>query len=128
MTRYLLDTDVLIDFSTGMEPATSFLLSWLDGRDVVGVCAITISEFSAGLTSQTAEHWQQFLTSLAYWDISTQSAMRAGQDRFRYARQGSSITTPDALMASVAREQNATLVTGNVKDFPMTDISLLSIR
>jgi len=37
MTRYLLDTDALIDFSKGAEPATSLILSWIDGSEVVGV-------------------------------------------------------------------------------------------
>jgi predicted nucleic acid-binding protein len=32
------------------------------------------------------------------------------------------------LLAAVAREQKATLVTSNLKDFPMSDVALLSLR
>lgn len=45
MTRYLLDTDALIDFAKGAEPAISYVLSWIDGSDVVAVCAISVAEF-----------------------------------------------------------------------------------
>ena len=52
MTRYLLDTDALIDFSKGSEPATSHILSWIDAGDTLGVCAICmttgISAFDSG--------------------------------------------------------------------------------
>lgn len=128
MTRYLLDTDVLVDFSKGIEPVTSRLLAWIDGTDTVAVCAISVAEFSAGLTAEQAAHAEPFISSLTYWDISRQAAMRAGQDRYSFARTGVTITTTDALLAAVAREYEAILVTNNLKDFPMEDVRLLSIR
>lgn len=128
MTRYLLDTDVLIDFSKSIESVTQQLLTWIDGTDIVAVCAISIAEFSAGLTREQAARAESFLTSLTYWDISRHAASHAGQDRYSFARAGISITTTDALLAAVAREYAATLVTSSLKDFPMEDVSLLSIR
>jgi predicted nucleic acid-binding protein len=128
MTRYLLDTDALIDFSKGVEPATSSVLSWMDGSDVVAVCPITVAEFYAGLTSGDALYWERFIALLPYWHISLAAAKRAGQYRYMFARTGYSITTTDALLAAVALEHSATLVTGNVKDFPMKEISLYSLR
>lgn len=128
MTLYLLDTDALIDFSKGTEPATSSILSWIDGSDVVAVCPTTVAEFYAGLTPQHASHWEGFITPLPYWEISRDAAMRAGQYRYTLARAGRSITTTDALIAMVAREREATLVTGNVKDFPIEGLSLLPLR
>lgn len=128
MTRYLLDTDVLIDFSKGIEPVTERLLTWIDGTDIVAVCAISVAEFCAGLTPNQATQAARFLDSLTYVDISRSAAARAGQDRYAFARAGTSITTTDALLAAVAREYAATLVTSNIKDFPMEDVFLLSIR
>lgn len=128
MTRYLLDTNVLIDFSKGIEAVTERLLAWIDSTDIVAVCAISVAEFSAGLTPDQAALIAPFLASLTYWDISQQAASRAGQDRYRFARAGVTITIMDALLAAVAREHAATLVTSNLKDFPMGDVSLLSIR
>jgi predicted nucleic acid-binding protein len=128
VTRYLLDTDVLVDFSKGIKPVISQLLAWIDSTDVVAVCAISVAEFSAGLTPEQAAQAQAFLTALTYWDISREAAMRAGQERYSFARSGVTITTTDALLAAVAREYEATLVTSNLKDFPMADLTLLSIR
>lgn len=128
MTQYLLDTDVLIDFSKGIEPVTSQLLAWIDGTDVVAVCAISVAEFSSGLTPDQAARAQRFLALLSYWDIGREAAMRAGQDRYSLARRGLGITTTDALLAALARERRATLVTSNLKDFPMQGLALLSIR
>jgi predicted nucleic acid-binding protein len=128
MTRYLLDTDALIDFSKGAEPATSLILSWIEGDDIVAVCAITVAEFYAGLSPTQASSWHAFVSALTYWDMSPAAAMRAGQDRHALARAGLSMTIGDALLAAVARDRNATLVTGNVKHYPMEDLTLLPMR
>ena|SRR5947209_7825982 len=128
MTRYLLDTDSLIDFSKGVEPATSLILGWIDGSDTVAVCPITVAEFFAGLTGEQALRWEPFVAALDYWDISVNASMRAGQAWYMLTLEGRAITTTDALLAALARVRRATLVTGNVKDFPMADVSLLPLR
>lgn len=127
MTLYLLDTDALIDFSKRREPAYARVLAWIDAAEAVGVCAITVAEFSTGLSAADLEAWHAFLTSLLYWDISPAAAMRAGQDRRTFARQGRSLSTTDCLVAAVAREQGAFVVTGNVKDYPMVDVQVFSL-
>jgi len=128
LTRFLLNTDALIDFSKGAEPATSSILSWIDGSEAVAVCAVTVLELYAGLTAEEASHWALFIVTLPYCDISRDAARRAGQYRYTFARAGYQLTTTDALLAAVALENEATLVTGNVKDFPMKNLSLLSLR
>jgi predicted nucleic acid-binding protein len=128
MTRYLLDTDALIDFSKGAQPATSLILSWIDSDETVAICAITVAEFFAGLTREQAIEWERFITALTFWDISPEVAMRAGQDRYTLARAGTRITTTDALLAAAARAHSAILVTGNVGHYPMPDLSLLPLR
>jgi predicted nucleic acid-binding protein len=127
VTRFLLDTDALIDFSKRREPAFSAILSWIDGDDTVGVCAICVAEFYSGLTGNDAEEWRAFISSLIYWDITPRAAMRAGQDRCAFLRAGRTISVTDSLLASVARAYQAVLVTGNVKDYPMQDIRLFSL-
>lgn len=128
MTRYLLDTDALIDFSRGVEPATSAILEWIDGDDLVAVCPISVAEFFAGLTLEQATQWQGFIEALAYWDVSREAAMRAGQHRYAFARSGHTITTADALIAAVAQERAATVVTGNVRHYRMPGLSIFALR
>src|SRR5436190_11099706 len=113
MTRYLLDTDTLIDLSKGIESVSSPILSWIDSTDSVAVCAISVAEFYAGLTLDEANQAESFISSLTYWDISREAAMRAGHDRHTLKRRGITITTTDALLAAVAREYDAILVTSN---------------
>jgi tRNA(fMet)-specific endonuclease VapC len=127
MTAYLLDTTALIDFSKRREPAYSQINAWIDGGDTLAACAITVAEFYSGLSAEEARDWEELVTALAYWPIDPYAAMRAGQDRYRFARQGVAITIVDALLAALARERNAVLVTGNVKDYPMADLDLFPL-
>ena len=117
----------LIDFSKRREPAASHIVAWIDAGDTLGVCAINVAEFYAGLSQQEASTWGEFISSLTYWPISTAAAMRAGQDRYAFARAGTILTTADALVAAVAREYEAILVTANVDDYPMDDITLFAL-
>jgi predicted nucleic acid-binding protein len=127
MTRFLLDTDALIDFSKQREPAASRITSWIDVGETVGVCAITVAEFAAGLSAAQLGEWEDFLTSLTYWEISPYSAMLAGQDRYVFAREGKAISITDCLIAAVARHKDALVVTGNVKHYPMDDVRVFSL-
>lgn len=127
MTRYLLDTDVLIDFSKGREPTTEILLSWIDGDDIVAVCPISVAEFYAGLSPDHAEQWHPFFASLPYWGISREAAIEAGRYRYTQARAGLRLTMTDALVAAVAVERTATLVTRNVRHFRLEQLSVLSL-
>jgi predicted nucleic acid-binding protein len=128
MTRYLLDTDTLIDFSKGREPTRSRVLEMIDAGDVLGVCAVNVAEFYAGLPREHRDVWDDFFASLTYWDISKDAASRAGADRYQLGRSGKSVTTTDALVAAFAREQGATIITSNIKDYPMEDVTAVSLR
>jgi predicted nucleic acid-binding protein len=128
MTRYLLDTDTLIDFSKGRESTRSRILQMIEAGDVLGVCAINVSEFYAGLPEAQRSIWDAFFASLPYWHISREAAIQAGRERYEFSRQGQTVTTADALIAAVARENQATIITSNIKDYPMPGVSLLSPR
>ncbi len=127
MTAYLLDTTALIDFSKRREPAYSQLLAWIDNGDTLAVCAISVAEFYAGLSPREAGEWEEFITALSYWPIQVAEAMRAGQDRYAFARMGKTIAVTDALIAAVARKHQAVLVTNNLKDYPMPDVQLFPL-
>jgi len=127
MTRYLLDTTALIEFSKAREPARSQIQAWIDGGDDVGLCAINVAEFFAGLPPPERVLWDQFLGALQFWNITTAAASQAGIWRYEFARQGVTLTTADTLVAAVAREWQAVLVTNNLKDYPMSGLRLLPL-
>ena len=126
--RYLLDTTALIDFSKGREPACSHILAMIEAGDELGVCAVNVAEFYAGLPPDKQPTLAGFIDSLNYLDITREAAMRAGQYRYEQARQGRSVSTSDAMVAAVAHHYHAVIVTDNVKDYPMPDIQLLPLR
>ena len=125
MTRYLLDTTALIDFSKGREPARSRILKMIQEGDELGVCAVNIAEFYAGIPANQRAVWDEFTGSLQYWDTTIEAARQAGQFRYHFARQGKILSTTDTLMAAVALDHQAILVTNNVKDYPMGQIQIL---
>jgi|SRR3954451_10564870 len=128
MTRYLLDTTALIDFSKGREPARSQIQAWIDGGDELGVCAINLAEFFAGLPPQQRTQWEQFLSALQLWEITSAAAIQAGIWRYDFAHQGVTLSTTDTLVAAVAKEQQAIIVTNNLKDYPMSGLHLLPLK
>lgn len=128
MTRYLLDTDTLIDISHNVEPTRSRVRSLMDRGEQVGVCAVNIAEFMAGIPPHERARWVAFFTSIRHWRIPRDAALRAGYDRYDFARRGQAVSATDALVAATARYWTATIVTGNVRHFPMTDVQVVSFR
>lgn len=129
MTRYLVDTTTIIDFSKDLEPQTSRLMDLLADRlHDIGTCDVVIAEFFSGVAPDEHPRWERFFAGLAYWQLSPGGAARAGSDRFTNRRRGQAINTTDAMIAAIAREHNAVLITGNMKDFPQTGVTLLSLR
>ena len=128
MTRYLLDTTALIDFSKGREPARTRLLGMIADGDELGVCAVNVAEFFSGLPIDKRATWDEFLGSLFYWEIPREVAILAAHRRYDFGRSGQTLSTTDVLVATVALHYHATLVTNNVKDYPMADIVVLPLR
>jgi predicted nucleic acid-binding protein len=125
MARYLLDTNVIVDFSKGRNPATTLINGFLLQGDDIGVCAVIVAEFLSGVAVADRVIWRSFFGNMNYWTIDRMTAERAGDYRYTHARQGRQLGVADTLIAAVAYVESATVVTRNVKDFPMTDIAIL---
>jgi predicted nucleic acid-binding protein len=128
MARYLLDTTTLIDFSKGLQPVVVRLVAMLEAGEDFGVCAIVVGEFFTGLSATERILWRTFIDSLAYWDIPREAAVRAGEDRYRLARQGLHISITDALIAATARAHGAVIITDNPRHYPPENVPILSLR
>ena len=66
--------------------------------------------------------------SLSYWHISFDIAAQAGMYRKTAADAGRTLSTTDSLLAALARDKDAILLTSNIKDYPMKDVRILSLR
>jgi predicted nucleic acid-binding protein len=122
--RYLLDTTVLVDASKNREPVRSRVDDLLRGADEVGVSAVNVAEFIAGVRPEDRPKAEEFLDGLVHWDVTREIAVQAGLYRYDYARQGQTPLIPDALIAATARVLDAILLTNNVKDFPMPELTV----
>ena len=127
MTRYLLDTNGLIDYSKGVTSVAAQVKAWVAGGDEVGISVVQLAEFFSGVPTEDVRIWMLFLDAYDRWPVTDLVARRAGKYRYDFKRRGIQISTPDALIAAVARDQSAILVTRNVGDFPMTDIQILPL-
>jgi predicted nucleic acid-binding protein len=124
MAKFLLDTTALIDFSKGKEPTKSNITQLLISEEV-GICAVNVAEFFTGLNQAQRIQWSEFFENLSYWEIDLETAKRAGVIRYDYLKKGKQLTTTDALIGATALKEKAVLITRNVKDFPMVEISIM---
>jgi len=128
VTSYLLDTTALIDFSKGFPQATRRITQLLNQGNDLGVCAINITEFYAGIVPGVEPQIDAFLEALAYWPITRATAQQAGIWRHDYARRGQTLSTTDTLVAATAQSVRAVVLTDNIKHYPMPEVQVESIR
>ncbi len=126
--RYVLDTSVLIDMSKRNVLSRERLSELLGEGNVLGTCAVATAEFLSGVPPADRRPWGRWLEAFAYWDISQSAAIQAGEWRYDFARRGIVLSLGDALIAAVARDVGAILVTNNLKVFPMAGIETMSLR
>ena len=119
MALHLLDTSALIDLSKGFEPTTTWLKQQSDAGEELGTCPITITEFYSGLKAAESPRWDAFFASLTFCPISFDASIQAGKWRASFRAQGGQLSTTDTLIAAVAVEIGAVVVTSNTKHYPM---------
>jgi len=125
--RLLLDTTALIDLSKNSGNVLTSLNALVASGGILGVCAVSVAEFLAGVPVPHRGRWERWVADFQYWDITREAAVLAGVFRYDLARQGRALHITDALMAAAAVTTNSTLVTDNVKDYPMADLRLLRL-
>ena len=122
---YLVDTNVVIDALKGKRNRNAFLRS-LSSTASLALCTIVTAELHAGLSSEDIAPARKFLEIVDYVSVTKTAAELAGQLLFRYKRQGISLAPQDTIIAAVAITEGFTLVTDNLKDFPMTELKILA--
>jgi predicted nucleic acid-binding protein len=125
--RYLLDSTVVIDWLNGIPEAAALLSDLVLRGHTLALNAAGVAEIYSGLAEDELRVADQFVDDCEYWDFSLEDAVLAGAYRYKYARQGITLSVPDMLMAAQAVSRDATLVTGNIKHFPMPELKLLRL-
>ena len=127
MGRYLLDTDAVIDYLNGVPSTVALIQTLYQQGDGLCTCDIVTAEVHAGLHPSERERGSELLASLRFLPTSPDAASQAGVWRYDHARRGRQLSTTDCLIAAIAREHQTTLVTGNITDYPMPDLNILSL-
>ncbi len=127
MTRYLLDTDVLISFTRGRDPTYSAIRRLIDAGEELCTCPVVVAEFYSGIPRGERPAFDEFIDGMTGLGISHDEALLAGHHRFTFARAGTAPSTPDTLIAAVATKHGATVITRNLKDFPMGDVRAIGV-
>ena len=115
--RFLIDTDVIIEYLRGREQAVEYLES-LEGA--LHVSAVTVAELYSGVRDQEQEALEQFLRAFDVVTVDQALARSAGLCRKSYQpAYGTGLA--DAMVAMSAKAVGATLVTFNRRHYPMAD-------
>jgi predicted nucleic acid-binding protein len=126
--KYLLDADTLIDYILDRGNARPRITAMIEQGDEVAVCAITVAEVYSGLSDKRRDLWESWIMALSYWHIGYDDAVRAGRYRKAASETGRTLAVTDSLLAAVAHDKDAVLLTSNIKDYPMKDVRILSLR
>lgn len=127
MARVLLDSDAVIDILGGFRPAIELVNSLLDSGDTLCTCAVVIAEVVSGVEPDELSRIADDLGALTFLVAGPAAATAAGRWRYEYRRLGQSLSTSDLLIAATALSHDATIVTGNVRDFPMPELTLIPL-
>lgn len=124
MSRYLLDTTVLIAHLRGDPGVSRFLLDLLGEGHRLGICCINVAEVERGLRPAERKRAKELIERLEYFDTTREAARRGGRYQADLQRKGRTLHTADAIVAGTARAHGAVLVTDNLSDFPMADLAI----
>jgi predicted nucleic acid-binding protein len=123
MSKVMLDTDVLIDLLRGRETARKFLQHVSD-QSIPCCSVISVAEIYAGMRPEEAEITLALIESLVVFPVTQPIAEMAGH--FKKRTRSRRLELADCLIAATAFVEGASIATGNVKDYPMPEVTLLA--
>jgi len=124
MATFLLDSSVIIDVLNDKRGRPALLLELLNDGHLLACCPINVTEVYAGLRPKEEGATEALFASLQYFPITLQAARLAGELKRDHRHKGITLNLGDVIIAAVALSNQLTLLTDNVKDFPMKALSL----
>lgn len=125
MTRYLIDSDILITVLRTGKNLKDLFKPHIKDEDFLLISTITEAELFAGASAQTAKEQDRINELLAKFlvvPVSSEIARIAGQLKYAYK-----IFLDDSFIAATAIKTNSVLVTKNLKDFQkIKEVKILS--
>ena len=123
--RLLLDSTLLIDHGNHDAAAIALLRRLFEEGHELFTCDVVTCETLSYGEPHDRRHLETLLEALEYVSTSPDAARWAGASRRRLHRAGGKRAVADALIAGVAAELGATVVTRNRDDFDRQGIPVL---
>jgi predicted nucleic acid-binding protein len=114
--RYLLDTTLLIDHANGLPAAVQTVESLFEEPNDLYTCDVVTAEALSGGTDEQRRVIRSMLDVLEYVSTSPDAARSAGESRRLRGADGRR-GIGDALIAAVAHQLDAVIITRNPRDF-----------
>jgi predicted nucleic acid-binding protein len=125
---YLVDTNVLID-ALKSKPSRLEFLQRLSYSQPLAYCSVVVAELFAGFRSpaEIAQARRYLLDTIVYVSTPQHAAELAGSLQRQYKKRGVTLSLNDVMIAAVAIAGEHTLVTDNVKHFPMPELNIAPV-
>ena len=123
--RFLLDTTMVIDHAHGYPPAMALLARLYEEGAELYTCDVVTCEALSGGTDEHRAAVSAVLRPLEYVSTSPQAARAAAARRLARHEAGGRLGLGDALIAAVAEDVGAVVVTRNRSDFERQGIEIL---
>lgn len=121
----VVDSDIVIRFLRG-HPETVARLLQIQDTDVIACSVITTFEVLRGATPSQLAVTDRLLSSFVQLPV-TENISRAAAHEYRTFRsQNVTLAMADLLIGCTARAHQLPLLTGNVRHFPIPNLTLLS--
>jgi predicted nucleic acid-binding protein len=127
MATYLLDSSVIIDTINAKRGRPEFLKGLIQQGHLLACCPINVTEVYGGMRPHEQECTTELLESLEFYPISFPAARLAGELQARHRKKGVTLATTDVTIAAVAIHNQLTLLTDNVRHYPMKELSVYSL-
>ena len=116
--KYLVDTNIIIDFFRGSKEAEQFIT---ENCDNIIISVITIAELYAGVRGKKEEEQLKgFLSLFDLLPFNNDLAIKSGYLKNQYYKSHNS-GLADCMIAATALAHDMILVTNNFKHFPMVE-------
>jgi len=126
MSRFLLDSDVIIWHLRGRHEATEMIRK-LQNFSLPGCSAVSVFEVQMGVKRGEEEATLRFLKALKIFDINWEVADRSAQLVREYKSKGQTLGVADALIAGTCLYHDLTLVTYNRKHYPIAELNIYPV-
>lgn len=124
MSKFLLDSNIIIDFLIGREETINLLNEIKRTDDSPATSSLCIAEVQLGVKKEEEENTNIFLNSLQVYDVNRATANMAGEFIRKYKSKGIALPLVDTLIATTCIINNLILVTYDTKHYPIQDLKL----